>query len=849
MEASPRTYLPDAERARSSWLRHVRWGAGLLLRLVLGLVVLALVLGAAVWVFLRASLPPVTGRATLPGLRAPVTIWRDRWAVPTIRAGSVEDAVRALGFVHASERLWQMELRRRAAAGTLSEVLGPVTLGVDEEARRFGLAALGRRDFERAGEPIRRIALAYTEGVNAWIARHRWTLPPEFVILRFRPRPWAPEECFAFARLMMLNLTQSRDFELARFDRFPLLGPDRALDLIRLEPGGPDEPFRPAEIPAYFARAAPPTVPATPGETRDPAAMPSPGAGSNAFAIGPEKTARSGALLASDPHLPVEMPGVWFEAAILAPEFEARGLTLAGVPGIVMGRNRHVAFGITVHQSDDTDLFIERVDATTSPPRVLRPSGWQPLREHVEEIAVRGAPPVPIELLDSDRGYVLPAGAGRPAFSVACAALAGDGPLPPFWDLFTTRDAQELVSRLGRFSGTPLNFTFADDRGTIGSQVAGFLPLRRGGDGRLPTPAWSAEFGWDGRIPPGELPGTMRRAGAGASGDPPVGPVEFGAPEPVPASQSAFSVTANNRWFQGDGPDPYPGEWSPPFRADRIAERLRGSDGWTVDEAAALQNDVSSAFARRVVRAVGAILADRPAGRPLPGDTARAMAALGAWDFKMERQGASRLFSEAVRALVEAVAGDEARASGSGPIVSPWGLLGILEGRAREEWFDDVGTPAREAAWETVAKGLSIGWERTVSGADEDPSSWSWAAVHRVAFEHPLGRPTGLSRWLDPRPVGMPGDAETVNAQAWSIRRPFRIGLIPSARQVFDLKDPDRSVAVCVPGQSGHPLSPHYADQLRLWATGATRPAPFTEAAAKAASVVRLELVPDREFR
>src|SRR5262249_10142505 len=205
-----------------------------------------LVAMAGGWLFLRASLPPTAGRETLAGLRAPVVVWRDRWGVPAIHAASAEDAIRALGFIPASARLWQMEVRRRAVTGTRSESMGPTTISLDREYRRFGLTGLARRDFERAPEEVRRIAVAYAEGVNAWLGRHRWALPPEFLLLRFRPRPWTPEDSFAFARLMMLNLTQSADFERARFDRFRLLGPSRALDLIRLEPGGPAGPGRPA---------------------------------------------------------------------------------------------------------------------------------------------------------------------------------------------------------------------------------------------------------------------------------------------------------------------------------------------------------------------------------------------------------------------------------------------------------------------------------------------------------------------------------------------------------------------------------------------------------------------------
>ncbi|PYT07643.1 MAG: hypothetical protein DMF49_07515 [Acidobacteria bacterium] len=769
-------------------------------------------------VFLRSTLPRTHGRARLPGLAAPVSVWRDRWGVPTIRASSMPDAMMALGYVHASDRLWQMEMRRRGALGRLSEIFGPDAVDADFEQRGYDLESLARKDLAAATEGVRRAVLAYAAGVNGYLRSHTFRLPPEFLILRFRPEPWRPEDSFAFARLMLLKLSVSERAELDRYDHFLRLGAPRALALMHCEPNAPADLIRP-ELPEYFRAAAP--LHARSRSAR-PLSDPQPAPGSNCWAICGSMAASGSPILANDPHLGIEQPSVWYEAGILAPGLELRGLTLAGLPGVVIGRNRHIAWGITAHQADDQDLYIERLDGS-SPPKYLEGDRWIPAVARVVSVKVRGATPVNRVLLRTSRGPLMPPDPGslHPAMSIEAAALEGGNPIPAFWEICQTRDSRGLLEALRGYSSTTLNFTYADDAGAVGFKTAGFVPRRRAGDGRLPVPGWTGAYGWDGRIPSDQLPGRSYDRG----------------------SAEGIVVTANNFLLDQDSPT-YAGEWAPSFRADRIAERLRQRRNWTVEAMGSVQSDVLSGMARRMVAAVQRIVAGRPQGASLPPQVARPLEVLGGWDGNMLRRGPSRLLEELTRELVERVTGDEARSAGGGTLVGPFGLLRLLEDPAGSDWFDDVSTPRRESSFEIVSAALASAYRRVVTQCGEDPARWDWGQVHQASFQHLLGPPTHLARWFDLGPVGMPGDNQTVNAQAYLVGSPFRIVHIPSARVLFDLADPDHALSVLPTGQSGHPLSPHYGDQLSMWAAGEYHPAPLTEAAARAVAVETLILTP-----
>lgn len=629
----------------------------LLRRLALAAAALAILLAAALFVFVRRPLPPRSGIERLPGLDGPVTIEYDARAIPHVRARTTLDAMRALGWLHAGDRLLQMETRRRAALGTLSAVFGPKALDYDREARLLGHRVLAERALEAADEETRAILEAYAEGVNAYLGSN--PLPIEITAAGFRPEPWRPADSLAFASLMYHRLSEARERGRSALRSIRHWGLDAALPT--LPPG--------TVVPPGIGTLPPP-------DPSGPAPRPlSAPAGSNAWAVAGSRTASGGALLCGDPHLGPEMPGVWYAADLRADDgFHAFGLTLAGIPGVPIGGNDRVAWSITMHQADDVDLFLEHVDASGE--RYEDDGAWVPLERRTETIEVAGAAPVRLDVTATRRGSLTTE--DGVVWSEAIAFTREPISLRPFLDADRAADGDGLRRAFAAYRGPAFNVVWADATGSIGAFVAGAIPSRRAGDGRLPQPGWDPAWGWEGLFPPPALPSVI---------DPPEG----------------FVASANDDWSAAGLVPPYPGFWASPWRVRRIREVLEADAKADVGAMRSLQNDHLSGYAIATRDALASRSFDDR-------DAAAARDALAAWDGSVERRGPSLLFFTFLREL---------RRSASPAAPPPgWGAL-----------LDLV-----RAGGPTVAPALSRAYREVGS----DPARWDFGARHRLLYRHPF---------------------------------------------------------------------------------------------------------------
>lgn len=763
------------------------------------IVAIAGLAGSAV---LRRPLPRRSGEARLAGLSATVEVRFDRAGVPHIRAASLEDAARALGWVHAADRLFQMEMRRRAAAGRLSEVLGPAALGFDEESLRAGYARRAMGDLAGLSPPERRLLDAYAEGVSAWIATR--PRPLELVVLGIRPAAWTAKDSLAFARLMLSQLTDAADSERRRFAGMRRYGAEAYLAALDLSEN------KPTLLP-----------PIAPFLTRDPSRLPVPGeakpsGGSNAWALSGSRTASGKPLLAGDPHLRPEVPGIWYLAHMTTTGgYDAAGLTLAGLPLVLMGRNPFLAWSITMNQGDDSDLFVERLDANGD--HYDDRGAWKPLVKRVEVIPVTGGPPVERIFLETRHGPLDPVVIGGEAgpFALARTSSSESSALDVgrFLGASLAGDAASFESNWSRYGGVPFNVVWATADGHVGVRVAGGLPERAAGDGRLPVPGWTGEFDWKGVRAPETLPSLV---------DPPEG----------------FVASANDDWSESGRPLPFAGDFAGPERIRRIRQMLAGIHGATVDTVRAMQLDVVSLFGERVRDAVAAI--------PVEGaEAVRARRILAAWDGVAGVAGPSRLMYEFLRELRRRAFQGREKATGASFPVSAEGLASLLEGISPSVW-DDPATPERETRDRLASDALAAALATVAREDGDDPSRWRWGRVHRLALRHPFsGRLPGIGRWLDEGPVELPGDRSTVRVAAWSFAGgTFDVAWIPSARVIFDLADPDASRAVLPIGQSGQFQDDHYDDHLKPWSEGRDFAFPFTSAGVARETVSTLFLRP-----
>lgn len=750
---------------------------------------------------LRRPLPLREGTRRVPGLAAAVDVSFDAAGIPHVRAATALDAWRALGWLHAEDRFFQMELRRRAGAGRLAEIFGPVALDLDREARRSGFALRARIDAARLPPPERAVLDAYAEGVNAHLrSRPR---PLELLLLRATPEPWTAEDSLAFGWNLYAELSDAGTRELQVLDAVRAHGIDAVAEILRAA-GETVEEIDPA------LGSLPPRLGSRPPE----AARGTPRAASNAWAVAGRRAALGAPLLASDPHLGPEVPGVWYAAHLRSEDgLHVAGLTLPGAPGVFIGHNGRVAWGITMHQADDTDFFLEDVDLEQG--TTLEPDGSRaPIVARAETIAIDGAEPFVETVATTPRGTLFLFDERTTAWSRAWAAGSSTHALSAFLGFGRAGSAEDLREAARGYGGPPINLIWAESGGSVGMFAAGSVPVRRSGRGRFPARASDGGRGWLGTIPFEDLP---------RIDDPPEG----------------FVASANDDWSESGRPLPYPGHYASSHRAKRIREVLAATDRATIDDFRALQNDLVSGYALRV----SAGLRDLRAGG---GDAARAVEVLASWDGRVETRGpAALLYPFLAEARRAAFAPREERAGA--PLPAGWDLMAALvDGEAPASIWDDPGTATRESREEILVAALEASLRAVEREDGPDPGAWNWGGRHRLTVEHPLwSRIPLLAALVDPRPVELPGE--------WHNPRVAGFGLgsaradvvhIASARVLVDLGDPDRSRVVLPLGQSAHLGDPHRLDHLPAWEEGRDFPLPFTAGAVARASVSSLRLVP-----
>ena len=745
------------------------------------------------YVWLRGSLPQVDGEVVVPGLGAPVTIVRDRWAIPHIEASSLRDASFALGFVHAQDRLWQMEFQRRLGAGRLAEILGAGGLRSDRFMRTLGLYRLAEASLAHLEDDTVAWLQAYADGVNAFLDTRTGPLPPEFLILRHGElEPWRPADSLVWLRVLALDLATNYRDELMRarlarrlsaeqiadvWPTYPESAPVTLLELARALPS--DE----------LAAVLPPAAPE--------------GVGSNAWVVAPGRSTTGGALLANDPHLGLQAPGVWYLAHLVTPGLELVGATLPGIPAVVLGHNGTIAWGFTNTGADTQDLFIERIDPG-NPAQYLTPDGPAPFEVREERIRVAGAPPVALTARATRHGPVisdlLPDAAAfgdDRVVALAWSALAEDDlGLQALLRIGTARNWEEFVTALRDVSAPMQNIHYADAAGHIGFIAPGRVPVRRNGDGRWPVPGWTGEYDWKGWIPLESLPRTI---------DPPDGVL----------------FNANNRVVPEDYPYLLTADWEAPHRARRLAQLLR-HDAFRPEDFADMQADVLSLLAEDLLPIMLTAAPRGPAA-------ISAMARLERWGRVMRTDAAEPLiFAAWYRELSRLIYADELGGMFDGFWhVRPQFMERILT--RRQIWCDDVRTDRAETCAELAGAALDAALQDLARRFGDEPDAWRWGTAHAARMPHPIFAEQPVLSLLFGIEVPTGGDSVTVNVGHFNLRNqrwPFANTHAATYRAIYHLADLDQSRFVTATGQSGNPLSRHYDDLTVLWASGRAVPIP-----------------------
>ena len=763
-------------------------GSAGLITVLLGAVLLAV--GSCSWL----SLPSYDGSETVPGLEAPVEIVRDAHAIPHIYAGSARDGAFAMGYVHAQDRLWQLEMQRRIGAARLSELVGEPGLETDRFLRTLGLYRIAERNFEGLTPEVQAIYKAYAAGVNAWLETRSGLLPLEFQLLGHEPEPWRPADSLVWLKIMAWDLGDNFEDELLRGRLAGRLDRAQLQDLWAQHPDDPapgphDEPDAAATAGIdYGALAA-----LTPG-------MRGSGFGSNGWAVSGEHTESGKPLLANDPHLRLEIPGVWYLAHVSTPEFEIVGATLPGLPLPLLGRNRHFAWGFTNTGPDVQDLFVERIDPDDRS-RYLVPGGSAPFEVRTERIGVSGEEAVELTVRETRHGPVISDLLEESAefleeghvLAFAWTALADDDRTAEALVRVTTaEDWDGFVEALRDAAVPQQTIVFADRAGNIGHIAPGRVPVRASGQGHMPAPGWTGTHDWIGWVPFEELPRAYNPA-------------------------AGRVVSANNRIVPLDYPHYLTDAWAPPYRAQRIEALLDARPRHDVASFTAIQQDLLSLAAARLLPVLLALT--EPAG----GDARSALSMLEQWDRSMARDRPEPLIYAAwLRELMRALFADElGEAFEDYWKIRPETIHRALT--ARTAWCDVVSTGEREECTEIVTGALDEALAFLAAAYGEDAQDWRWGEAHTVQMKHRiLGEIPAIGSWFE---VSLPsgGEKDTVKAGGFDVddpEAPFAQNHGAGYRAVYDLAEPERSVFMISTGQSGNPLSSHYEDLAEPWRDG-----------------------------
>ncbi|HRF47433.1 MAG TPA: penicillin acylase family protein [Anaerolineales bacterium] len=816
---------------------------GALRVITLVVLVLTVTLGGAIYAVLRWPLPQTAGQITLPGLGSTVEVLRDASGVPQIYADTPHDLFMAQGFIHAQDRFYQMDVWRHTTAGRLSEMFGEATLEDDRFLRTMGWRQVAEAEYAALDEDSRALLDAYTTGVNAYLeGRSPLAVHNAYAVLAligYQPaalEAWSPADSLAWAKAMSWDLGSNARDELMRVRLEQAIGAERAADLM-------PEPLAEFPVilpePMFDARSPGQSLPAQSGGLGE-------GIGSNNWAISGARSESGHALLGNDPHLGIQMPSIWYlnglhcRQVTAACPYDVSGFSFAGIPGVVVGHNQRIAWGVTNNYPDVQDLYIEHFDPSDAT-RVEVNGAFEPLTTRDEVIRIRGGGSETFTVRASRNGPLVetvwgPAIRAFEAQTPVGDVVLGEGyGLAMRWTALEPGRMFQALLELNRATGwddfrdalrdwtvPSQNFVYADVEGNIGYQMPSHVPQRRAGDGSRPVPGWVDDYQWGEYLPFEALPYTL---------NPSLGYV-------VTANQPVLPAAEADR-FVGAGFDEG-------FRAERITQLIEADPALSLDDLIAIQGDDYNPSAEDLVPLLTALALDEP-------KLAAAQEALRGWDYQMrlDSQPAAvyiAIFNALLTDVFRPGVPEEFWSRGSAPAFA---TLRTILAEPTSPWW---GPDGRDVA---LTRAFRTGYADLEQRLGSNAAAWRFGALHTSTFAEATVGSSGIApieALFNRGPFPTSGWGGIVNATSANLgcygrsedpcQNPYAVTNVPSMRMVFDLGDWDAGRVIHTTGQSGHPLSPHYIDMADPWRLIETIPAPFSRGAVEAATVETLRLIP-----
>jgi penicillin amidase len=753
-----------------------------------------------------------------------VDIIRDRWGIPHIYAETTHDLMFAQGFVHAQDRLWQMDFQRRLVAGRLSEVMGAQTVPVDRWLRVLGMRRVAEREVALLGADVHASLEACAAGVNVRIAQGR--LPVEFTLLRYQPEPWQVADTLSWIKMMSWMLSVNWETEILRAQLIARLGPERA---VELEPDYFDH--WPHIVPPGVDYSAFGSAALGRAEAARPLTGPRSGLGSNNWVLSGARTSTGKPLLANDMHLGMTLPCVWYENHLAGDGWNVTGITFPGIPGIVSGHNGHVAWGFTNGFPDVQDLYMERLRQTDDGGMQYEYRGeWLDADVIREEIRVKGDETAIEKVVVTRHGPIInslaPDLAGEQPLALRWTSLEPDTMAEALLAMNHARNCVEFREALRHWTAPIQNTVYADTEGNIAYSFPGKVPIRAKGDGQVPVPGWTGEYEWAGYIPFEELPHLY---------NPPQG----------------YIATANNR-VTDQGYSYYIGrEHCTGDRVQRIVELIEAEERIDIAYIQKMHFDQVSPVARVVAQYLGQLKVD-------DAEQAAVVEMMQRWDGELAADSPAAAVHEVfVRRIIHLTLSDKlgdlaVRYAGKGP--TPLLMEGSLFGERSWEWLQkQLADPNSD--WFDLGHGetrddcMRLALRETVDflKAELGPEigDWAWGKLHTLTYGHTLGSVQPLDQFFNRGPYPLGGDGTTLWATGTSqhdLNTEAVVG--PPFRFIADMGDLRNSLGLLVPGQSGQPSSKHYDDQVEAWFDGEYHPMLYAREDVEREAEAKLRLRP-----
>ena len=785
----------------------------------------------------KKSFPLVEGEIQITGLNAPVRIYRDGYGIPHIYASSHHDLFFSQGYVHAQDRFWQMDFWRHTGAGRLAELVGKPMLETDKFLRTLGWERVAQQELDLLGPEERAILEAYSAGVNAYLSETAGSdLSLEYLFLGvlnadYEAPLWTPLNSLTWGKAMAWDLRGNLDTEIDRAKLLKTL-PRNQLEFI-YPPYPSDHPYiipgtssenesddqnSTLSDPEEFnlsrsiwdeVAISMENIQSSGSEVDRITGGGFEGIGSNSWVVHGDLTDTGKPYLVNDPHLGSQMPSIWYEVGLHCLEkteecqMDVTGFSFAGVPGVVIGHNDYIAWGLTNVGPDVMDLYIEKTNPD-HPTQYLTPNGWVEMESVVEVIQIAGKDPIEHQVYLTNHGPIIgseydlddfdqSSGLAIPenyALALRWTALEPSCVFCAIWEINLAKNWDEFRQAAAQFVVPSQNLIYADIDGNIGYQMPGNIPIRvEGHDGMLPVPGWNGDYDWQGYIPFEELPYSFNPS-------------------------SGYIVTANNAVVGPEYPYLIAEEWNRGFRAQRIVDMLEAAPKpINIAILKAMQGDNYDQIAAVLVPEILDLYFSDP-------ELAAAQALLLGWDYQADLDSApAALFMTFWQNLItntmqDNLPGDYNVGVGS----TSKEIIRQLVGQPENPWWNDTNTSERETMVDILKVTFEESYRELKKEHGKDPAAWQWGELHTITFHNQvMSSFPFVNKFFDRGPFPAAGGNEIVNATGWDPAKPYVIDWLPSMRMIVNLNDLSNSLSIHTTGQSGHAYHPHYIDMANLW--------------------------------